>query len=47
MLTDKACIIRIKERLHLTASEISLIYIRKSSEPRIDPCGAPLDTHAG
>ena len=39
MLTNKACI--------MTACDISLIYMRKSRGPRIDPWGTPLDTHAG
>ena len=36
-----------RKRLHLRASDISLIYMRKSREPRIGPCGIPLETHAG
>ena len=47
MLKYEACIISIKKRLHLTACDISLIYMRKSRGPRINPCGTPLDTHAG
>ena len=46
-MTDKAWIIRIKKRLYLTACDISLIYMRKTRVPTIDPCGPPLDTHAG
>ena len=47
MLTDNACIISIKKRLHLGPCDISLLYMRKSREPRIDPCSTSLDTHAG
>ena len=33
--------------LYLTGCDISLIYMRKSRGPRIEPCGTSLDTHAG
>ena len=32
-----------KNRLHLTAIDISLTYIMNKKEPRIDPCGTPHD----
>ena len=35
-----------EKRIYLIACDISLIYMRKSREPRIDLCGKPLDTHA-
>ena len=36
-----------RKRLHLTAWDMSVTYVRKSRGLRIDPCGTPLETHAG
>ena len=36
-----------KKRLHFTGCDTSLIYMRKTRGPRIDPCCTPLNTHAG
>ena len=46
MLTGKACIISVKEKITFD-SLWHLIDTRKTRGSKIDPCGTPLDTYAG